>query len=73
MTTGNAEQINVARNLGEQLVERVVQDFQPCDLGVAQVDHDAGAIGGFDPRLPQRIAQTNRTALGGGTAAGVRL
>ena len=44
-------------------IERLVEDFEPRHFGVAQVDHDAGAVGGLDPRLPQGIAQPDRTVL----------
>src|SRR5229473_7499878 len=49
------EQIDLFRNLREQRVERLVQNFEPGHLGVTQVDDDAGAIGGLCPeglRLP---------------------
>ncbi len=55
------EQVDLFRDLREQRVERLVENFQPRHLGVAQVDDDAGAIGGLDPRLPERIAQPDRS------------
>ena len=57
------EQIDLIRNLREQRVERIVQNFQPRHFGVAQVDDDPGAISGLDPRLPQRIAQPEPDAI----------
>ena len=60
------EQVDLFRNLGEQRIERFVQDLKPCDFGIAQFDDDAGAIGGLDPRLAQRIAQPRRLAFGSG-------
>ncbi len=65
------EQIDRIRNLREQRVERLVENFEPGHFGIAQVDDDAGAIGGLDPRLPQGIAQPNRTRLAGGIASGI--
>ena len=65
------EQIDLFGNLREQGIERLVQDFEPGHFGVAQIDDDAGAIGGLDPRLPQRIAQANRTRFAGGLASGI--
>ena len=61
------EQIDLFRNLREQRIERLVENFQPGHFGIAQVDDDAGAIGGLDPRLPQasrsRIGRVSPTAL----------
>ena len=54
------EQVDLIGNLREQRIERLVEDFEPRHFGVAQVDDDAGAIGGLDPRLPQRVAQPHR-------------
>jgi hypothetical protein len=34
--------------------------LEPRHFRVAQVDHDAGAIGGLDSRLAERIAQADR-------------
>jgi hypothetical protein len=51
------EQIDLLGHLREQRIERLVQDFKSRDLGIAQFDHDAGAVGGLDPRLPQGVAQ----------------
>ncbi len=58
-------------NLREQRIERLVENFEPRHLGIAQVDDDAGAIGGLDPRLAQRIAQPHRTRLADGVAPGI--
>ena len=65
------EQIDLIRHLREQRVERLVQDFEPRHFGVAQIDHDAGAIGGLDPRLAQRIAQPDRTHRTDRLASGI--
>ncbi len=54
------EQIDLVGDLPEQRIERLVENFEPRHFGVAQIDHDAGAIGGLDPRLPQRVAQPHR-------------
>ena len=55
------EQIDIVRHLRKQRIERLVQDLEPGDLGVAEIDDDAGAIGRLDPRLAQRIAQPRRS------------
>src|ERR1700694_4948050 len=47
----------------EKRLERLVEDLQPHDLGVAQVDDDAGALGRFEARLAQRVAQALRRPL----------
>ena len=60
------EQIDLFGDLRKQRIERLVEDFEPRDFGVAQIDDDAGAIGGLDPRLPQRIAQPHRARIDGG-------
>ena len=44
------------RHLREQWIERLVEDLEPGDFGVAQINNDAGAIGRLDPRLVKRIA-----------------
>ena len=65
------EQVDLFGDLREQGIQRLVQDFEPRHFGVAQVDDDAGAIGGLDPRLPQRIAQPHRARIIDGTAPGI--
>ena len=60
------EQVDLIRNLREQRIERLVQDLKPRHFGIAQINDDAGAISGLDPRLPQRIAQPRRTGLADG-------
>ena len=54
------EQIDIGGHLREQRIQRLVQDLEPRDFGVAQIDDDAGAIGRLDPRLAQRVAQPGR-------------
>ena len=58
------EQVDLFGDLREQRIERLVQNLEPRDFGVAQFDDDAGAVGGLDPRLAQRIAQPRRLRLG---------
>ncbi len=65
------EQIDLIRNLREQRVERLVENFEPGHFGVAQIDHDAGAIGSLDPRLAQRIAQPDRARFADRVAPGI--
>ena len=57
------EQVDLFGDLREQRIERLVQNLEPRDFGVAQFDDDAGAIGGLDPRLAQRIAQPRRSRV----------
>ena len=59
------EQVDLFRHLREQRIERLVQDFQPGDLGIPQFDDDAGAIGSLDPRLAQGVAQPHWTHVAG--------
>ena len=66
------EQIDLLGNLRKQRVERLVENFEPRDFGIAQVDHHAGTVRRLDSRPPQRIAQPHRTDLGGGVAPGIR-
>jgi hypothetical protein len=55
------EQVDPIRHLREQRVERLVQNFEPGDFSIAQIDDDTGAIRGLDPRLAQGIAQPDGT------------
>src|SRR6202165_151259 len=64
------KQIDLLRNLRKQRVERVVQNLKPGHFGVTQVDDDADAIGGLDPRLPQGIGQTKAGGIAEGIAPG---
>ncbi len=47
----------------EQRIERLVEQFEPGDLGVVQIDDDAGALGLIDPRLAQRVLEALRRLL----------
>jgi hypothetical protein len=67
------EQIDLFGDLRKQGIERLVQDLEARDFGVAQLDDDADAIGGFDPRLPERIAQPRRSRVAGGLAGILRV
>ena len=58
------EQIDLARDLIEQRIERVVENLQPRHLGIAQIDHHPGAVCGLDPGLSQRLAQAHGTRFG---------
>ena len=58
-------------HLRKQRIERLVEDFQPRHFGVAQIDHDAGAVGGLDPRLPKRIAQPDGRGSARSIASGI--
>jgi hypothetical protein len=65
------EQVDGIGDLREQRVEGVVENFKPRNLGIAQVDDDAGAIGGLDPRAPQRVPQPHRTPITDRLATGI--
>ena len=52
------ERIDLFGNLREQMIERLVENLEPGDFGVAQIDHDTGAIGRLDAGLPQGVAQS---------------
>ncbi len=54
-TDAAIEQIDVGRNFREQRIERLVQQLEPRHFGVAQVDDNAGALGGLDARLVHRL------------------
>ena len=60
------EQVDLLGHLREQGIERLVENLEPRHLGIAQIDHDAGAVGGLDPRLPQasrsRVGRVSLTA-----------
>src|ERR1700722_7498006 len=51
------EQLDLGRQFGEQRIERLVQKLKPRDFGIAQIDHDAGALGRLDARLMHRLRQ----------------
>ncbi len=65
------EQIDLIRNLRKQGVERVVENFEAGDFGIAQIDHDTGAIGSLYTRPPQRIAQPHWTRISDGFVPGI--
>jgi hypothetical protein len=65
------EQVDLLRHLREQGIERVAKNLQARHLGVAQIDHDPGAVGGLDARLAQCVAQPDRTTFTAGAAAAV--
>ena len=57
------EQLDLRRDVGKQRIKRLVQEFEPRDLGVAQIDDDAGTLGRLDARLVHRLLQ-RRARLG---------
>ena len=59
-TDSAIEQIDVCRHLGEQGIERFVEQLKPGQFGIAQIDDDIDAFGGFDPRLMDRLLQRRR-------------
>ena len=65
------EQVDLVRHLGKQRVQRLVQNFEPGHFSIAQIDDDAGAIRGLDPRLAQGIAQPNGTRFTDRLASGI--
>ena len=58
------EQLDLGRDVGEQRVERLVENLEPRDLGVVQIDHDAGTLGHVDARLAHRLLEPGRARLG---------
>src|SRR6202012_3140564 len=54
------EQINAGRNLDEYRIQFVIEDFEPCYLGVSHLDDHAGSFRRLDARLPQGITQGRR-------------
>ena len=54
------EQVDLGRDLRKQRIERLVEQLQPRDLGVVQVDDHAGALGGVDARPAQCVLQALR-------------
>ena len=45
-------------DFGKHRIERLVEELEPGDLGVVQIDDHAGALGGIDARLAQRVLET---------------
>jgi hypothetical protein len=60
------EQIDLFRHLREQAIKRLVEDLEPRHFRVAQVDHDAGAIGGLKIRA---LRSVSRKLIGRGACA----
>ncbi len=67
------EQIDLFGNFLEQRVERLVQEFEPGDLGVVQIDDDAAALGLIDARLAQRFLEPLRGGSLGRSAVSASL
>ena len=51
------KQFDLGRNFGEQRIKRLVEKFETRDFRIAQVDHDARALGRLDARLMHRLFQ----------------
>ena len=49
------KQFDLGRYFGEQRIERLAEELEPRHLGVAQIDHDAGALSRLDARLMHRL------------------
>ena len=62
------EQFDVLGDVLEHRIERLVEQFEPRHLGVAQVDHHGRALGRLDARLAhgvlERIGRLRRCRLG---------
>ena len=56
-TDAAVEQLDLGRDFGKQRIERLVEEFETRDLGVAQIDDDAGALGRLDARLAHGLFQ----------------
>jgi hypothetical protein len=57
------EQLDVVRDICEQRIERFVEQFEPRQFGVAQVDHNGIALGALDAGLAHRLPQPGRIPL----------
>jgi hypothetical protein len=51
------EQLNVAGNILEQRIERLIEQLEARNVGIAQIDNDAGALGSLDAGLAHSIPQ----------------
>jgi hypothetical protein len=51
------EQFDLGWHLGKQRIERLVEHFQPGQLGIAQIDHHTRAIGARDARQAEGVLQ----------------
>jgi hypothetical protein len=51
------EEVHVVRNFVEYWIKRIVEQIQPRNIRIPQVDDDARALGCFDARLAHRIFQ----------------
>ena len=58
------EEIGVlGRNVAEDGIEHLVQDFEPRRLGVPELDDDGGALRRLDARGSHRLFQRRRAAV----------
>ena len=60
------EQIDVLGDFVEHRIERVVEQFEAGDVGVAQIDHDGGALGRLDARFAHRVLERRGRGRRGG-------
>ena len=67
------EQFDVLGDFLEHRIERVVEQFEARDVGVAQIDHDGGALGRLDARLAHCILERIAGAAGAASSSGFLL
>ena len=51
------EQFDAGRDVVEQRIERFVQQFEPRQFGVVQIDDDGRTLGRLDARLAHRVLE----------------
>src|SRR5947208_3463266 len=54
------EQVYFRRDFGKQRLQRLVEQFEPGDFRIVQIDHDTAALRGIDPRLAQGLLEPLR-------------
>ena len=63
------EQLHIRRDVGEHRLERIVEQFEPRDLGIAQIDDHGRALRNLDACL--RIASLSRGTGGGAGSSSI--
>ena len=63
------EQVDLRRHFVKQRIERLVEQFEPRQLGVAQIDDDARLLGDLDAGLADGLLQARRARRASGACA----
>jgi hypothetical protein len=63
------EQVDVGRRFLEQRIERIVQEFEPGEFGIAKIDHDTRLFGDLDAGFADSLFQRPRRAASGADAS----